>query len=64
MLYELLTRIDKNVHVKLKIRNERTLLTIQGSCDYVYKRLNRNGMASNVFYIDVEEEELIVEAMQ
>lgn len=62
MLYELLTRVDKSVPVKCMIRNEKSLSTIEGSCSFVYKRLNRNGLASNVLYIDMKNGKLIVEA--
>lgn len=62
MLYELLTRVEKNVPVKCMIRNDKTLTTIQGSCDFVYKRINRNGLATNVLYIDLKDDTLIVEA--
>ena len=62
MLYELLTRVEKDVHVKCMIRNEKSLTTIEGSCLFVYNRLNRDGLASNVLYIDMKDEKLIVEA--
>ena len=62
MLYELLTRIDETAKVKCMIRNERSLNTIEGSCLFVYNKLNRNGLASNVLYIDIENNKLIVEA--
>ena len=62
MLYELLVRTDKNVQVKCMIRNEKSITTIQGSCKYVYNKLNRNGLASNVLYIDIEDDTMIVRA--
>lgn len=62
MLYELLTRVDKGVHVKLMIKNEKSLHTIDGSCNFVYNKLNRNGLASNVLYIDMKNDMLIVRA--
>lgn len=62
MLYELLVRTDKNVPVKCMIRNEKSITTIQGSCKYVYNKLNRNGLASNVLYIDIDDDTMIVRA--
>lgn len=62
MLYELLTRVDKDIHVKLMIRNEKSLNTIEGSCNFVYNRLNRNGLACNVLYIDMKDNKMIVRA--
>jgi hypothetical protein len=60
MLYELLARTDKNVLVKCMIRNEKSVTTVQGSCDFVYNKLNRNGLASNVLYIDIDDDTMIV----
>lgn len=62
MLYELLVRTDKNVPVKCMIRNEKSVTTVEGSCQFVYNKLNRNGLASNVLYIDIKENEMIVRA--
>lgn len=62
MLYELLTRVHKDVPVKCIIRNDKSLTTVEGSCQFVYNRLNRNGLASNVLYIDLENDKLIVKA--
>jgi RNase adaptor protein for sRNA GlmZ degradation len=62
MLYELLARTDKNVPVKCMIRNEKSVTTVQGSCDFVYNKLNRNGLASNVLYIDIDDDTMIVRA--
>lgn len=63
MLYELLIRIDKSVAVKCMIRNEKHITTIEGSCQFVYSKLNRNGLASNVLYIDMKNNKIIVEAV-
>lgn len=62
MLYELLVRTDKNVPVKCMIRNEKSITTIQGSCKFVYSKLNRNGLSSNVLYIDIDDDTMIVRA--
>jgi RNase adaptor protein for sRNA GlmZ degradation len=62
MLYELLVRTDKNVPVKCMIRNEKSVTTIQGTCKFVYNKLNRNGLASNVLYIDIDDDTMIVRA--
>lgn len=62
MLYELLTRVEKSVPVKCMIRNEKSITTIEGSCNFVYNKLNRNGLASNVLYIDMKNDKLIVRA--
>jgi RNase adaptor protein for sRNA GlmZ degradation len=62
MLYELLVRTDKNVAVKCMIRNEKSVTTVQGSCNFVYSKLNRNGLASNVLYIDIDNDTMIVRA--
>lgn len=62
MLYELLTRVEKSVPVKCMIRNEKSITTIEGSCNFVYNRLSRNGLASNVLYIDMKNDKLIVRA--
>jgi hypothetical protein len=62
MLYELLARTDKNVPVKCMIRNEKSVTTVQGSCDFVYSKLNRNGLSSNVLYIDIDNCTMIVRA--
>jgi hypothetical protein len=62
MLYELLARTDKNAPVKCMIRNEKSVTTVQGSCDFVYNKLNRNGLASNVLYIDIDNDTMIVRA--
>ena len=62
MLYELLTRVEKDVHVKCMIRNEKSLTTVEGSCLFVYNKLNRNGLASNVLYIDLKDGKMIVRA--
>jgi hypothetical protein len=60
MLYELLVRTEKNVPVKCMIRNKKSITIIQGSCNYVYRKLNLNGLALNVLYIDIEDDEMIV----
>jgi hypothetical protein len=44
------------------IRNEKSVTTVQGSCDFVYSKLNRNGLASNVLYIDIDDDTMIVRA--
>jgi RNase adaptor protein for sRNA GlmZ degradation len=62
MLYELLVRTDKNVPVKCMIRNEKSVTTVQGTCNFVYSKLNRNGLASNVLYIDIDDDTMIVRA--
>lgn len=62
MLYELLTRIEKSVPVKCMIRNDKSTATIEGSCLFVYNKLNRNGLSSNVLYIDMKDNKLIVRA--
>ena len=62
MLYELLTRVEKSVPIKCMIRNEKSITTIEGSCLLVYNRLNRNGLASNVLYIDMKDNKMIVRA--
>jgi putative heme degradation protein len=62
MLYELLARTDKNVPVKCMIRNEKSVTTVQGSCDFVYSKLNRNGLSANVLYIDIDNCTMIVRA--
>lgn len=62
MLYELLTRIEKSVPVKCMIRNDKSITTIEGSCLFVYNKLNRNGLSSNVLYIDMKDDKLIVRA--
>lgn len=62
MLYELLARVDKNVRVKCMISNDKSINTIEGSCRFVYERLNRNGLSSNVLYIDIDEGKMIVRA--
>lgn len=62
MLYELLVRTDQNAPVKCMIRNEKSVTTVQGSCKYVYNKLNRNGLASNVLYIDIDDDTMIVRA--
>jgi hypothetical protein len=62
MLYELLVRTDKNVPVKCMIRNEKSVTTVQGTCNFVYNKLNRNGLASNVLYIDIDNDTMIVRA--
>jgi hypothetical protein len=62
MLYELLARVDKNVRVKCMISNDKSINTIEGSCRFVYERLNRNGLSSNVLYIDIDDGKMIVRA--
>ena len=62
MLYELLTRVEKSVPIKCMIKNEKSICTIEGSCLFVYNKLNRNGLASNVLYIDLKDGKMIVRA--
>jgi formaldehyde-activating enzyme involved in methanogenesis len=42
------------------IRNEKSVTTVQGTCNFVYNKLNRNGLASNVLYIDIDDDTMIV----